>query len=101
MSLHGESPHAAGWLMAGGLAAYLVGTRAFPTTRRMVVGRVVRLAGMAATVCLGLLERVLSPTAVVAAVTLWAVGAGAIVSWRRPGVLSRLSDDPLALFHRP
>ena len=101
LSLHGHSSRAAGWFVAAGLAAYLIGTRAFPTMRGTVFGRVLRFVGMAATVCLGLLERVLSPTAVVAAVTLWAVGAAAIVSWRRPGVLSRLSDDPLSLFHRP
>lgn len=63
-------------------------------------GRVLRFVGMAVTVCLGLLERALSTNAVVAAVTVWAAGAAAIVSWRRPGVLSRLTDDPLSLLRQ-
>jgi hypothetical protein len=99
LTLHGRPPTAAAWLVAGGLAAYLVGTRVFLATEQETVGRLLRAVAIAATVCLGLLQHVVSPSAVLAVVAVWAVGAAALVSARRTRLLRQLTSNPLSLFH--
>jgi low temperature requirement protein LtrA len=99
LTLHGHPPTAASWLVAGGLAAYLVGTRAFRNTQETLFGRLLRAFATAATVCIGLLQHVISPSAVLAVIAVWAVGAAALVSLRKPRLLSQLASNPLSLFH--
>lgn len=99
LSLHDEPPVAAAWLVSAGLAAYFVGTRGFTVAGedRWYV-RVLRPLAIAATVCLALLHRVLSPATVVVVAAVWAVGAAVIVSLRAPSVMRRLRENPLRLF---
>ena len=98
LSLHEHPPNVAAWLVSGGLAVYLIGTRAFLTTGHAALGRVLRMLTLATTVCLGFLARTLPPANVVAVVSLWAVGVAIVVSRRQPRLLQRVIDDPLALF---
>jgi low temperature requirement protein LtrA len=99
LSLHDDPSVAAAWLVSAGLAIYFVGTRGFTVAGedRWYV-RLLRPLAIAATVCLGLLHRVLSPTTVVVVAAVWAVGAAVIVSLRAPEVMRRLRENPLRLF---
>jgi low temperature requirement protein LtrA len=99
LTLHGHPPTAAAWLISGGLATYLVGTRAFRSAQPRLATQLLRVATVAATVLLGLLGRALGPSGVLAVIALWAVGAAAVVSARRSQMLGRLVADPFSIFH--
>jgi low temperature requirement protein LtrA len=98
LSLHDQPPTAAAWLVSGGLAAYLVGSRAFLSVGRQRFGRLIQVLTLAATVNLAQLHRLLPATAVIAILALWAVGAATIVSARRGGLLARIAANPLSIF---
>jgi len=98
LSLHEHPPTAAAWLLSVGLAVYLIGTRAFMVTRGRRFGGVVRLLLIASTVGLALLRLVLSPSAVVLVITVWALGFALFVSRTGPDLLRRIAADPLSIF---
>jgi low temperature requirement protein LtrA len=98
LSLHENPPAAAAWLLSAGLALYLVGTRVFLMTDGHRFGRLLRLLVVAATVCLALLRLVLPSWAVVAVVTVWAIGVALAVSRAGPSLLRRIAADPLSIF---
>ncbi len=98
LSLHPHPPTGAAWLVSGGLAAYLLGTRAFLSTGSSRFVQLLRLLPIAITVCLALLQAVLIPAGVVAVLAGWSVLAAAIVSYRGPAVLDRIAADPFSLF---
>jgi low temperature requirement protein LtrA len=97
LALSGEAAPAA-WFVTGGLAAYLLGTRAVVTGELLGLGRVLGVGVVALTVGLALLEPVVSSTGVVVAAAVWAVAIGAYVSWRLPTRLRTVTADPLSYF---
>ena len=98
LSLHEDPPGTAAWFITAGLTIYLGGTRVFSSGARRWYTPLVRLAAIAATVDLALLERVLIAPAVVAVAAGWAVGAAVVVTVSQRGALRRLEKDPVAFF---
>ena len=86
LSMHEDPPVAAAWLVSCGLAAYLLGTRAFTTGNVSSVRvRALRALAIVVTVCLALLYRVLPTVGVVAITACWAVLAAVVASADRGG----------------
>jgi low temperature requirement protein LtrA len=96
LSLHDDPPAGASWLVTGGLAAYLAGTRVLSVASRRWYAGLLRLLVLAATAGLALLDQVLIPPAVVAVAACWAVGAAVIVMTHHRDALDQLGEDPLA-----
>jgi low temperature requirement protein LtrA len=99
LSLHPDAPRAASWLMAGGIAAYLAGTRAFSAVRSGYAAAV-RVVVVAATVALGLLGNVVDAHFVVVVAAGWVV-VGAVVVTLTRSARTRLADFSLASLRRP
>ena len=59
-----------------------------------------RLALAAATVCLALLEPLISATGVVLVTAGWAAAIAADLTWRMPSRLRDITADPLSFFGR-
>jgi len=96
LSLNGEPPVASAWLVTGGLASYLAGTRAFTAAgihhwRARLTGGVAVLA----TASIAVLHNIMPMPAVIAVTAVWAVGACVLVSRRRVDVLRQLQENPL------
>jgi low temperature requirement protein LtrA len=96
--LSGHAHAAASWFITGGLASYLLGTRAVATDQSMRFGRLAQLAVAGATVGLAFLEPLITPTGVLLAATAWAVAAAAYATWRFPDRLKGITADPLSYF---
>jgi low temperature requirement protein LtrA len=96
LALHGEAADAAPWLVTGGVAAYLAGSRALVTPAQVRFGRLLRLLILAATVALALLAQLISAAGVVLVVAVWAAAIGAFVSWRLPQRMAQVTSDPLS-----
>jgi low temperature requirement protein LtrA len=97
--LSGSAHAAAAWFITGGLASYLLATRAVATDPSVRLGELVRLAVVAVTVCAAFLEPLISATGVLLVTTAWAVAIAAYVTWRFPGRLKGVTADPLSYFH--
>jgi hypothetical protein len=97
--LSGAAHPAAAWFITGGLASYLLSTRAVADDRSVRFGGLVRTAAVAVTVCLAFLEPLISATGVLLVTTAWAVAIAAYVTWRFPGRLKGVTADPLSYFH--
>jgi low temperature requirement protein LtrA len=97
LALHGGAGRVAAWLVTGGVAGYLVGTRAV-TSEGLRFDRLVRLAVLAATVCLAFLEPLISAAGVVAVMALWSAGIAAFVTLRLPQRMQGVAADPLSYF---
>jgi low temperature requirement protein LtrA len=100
LSLHPDAPRAASWLVAGGIAAYLAGTRAFSAMARWGYTTGARIVVVAATAALGLLGNVVSPHLVVVAAACWVVLDAAIITLTR-STRARLADSTLSFLRRP
>jgi low temperature requirement protein LtrA len=100
LALEEDPSRAAAWLITGGLAAYLAGTRAVSMVGRLRFGRFLRLVAVTATVCLALLQVLISPAGVLMVATMWTVGVAIVVSSQRRFVLSQVVADPLHYFRR-
>jgi low temperature requirement protein LtrA len=98
LALSGEAPPAAAWFITGGLASYLVGNRALATDQFPRFGQLVRAAATVVTVCLALLEPLISTTGVVMVTAAWTAAIAAYVTWRAPGRLKGIAANPLAYF---
>jgi low temperature requirement protein LtrA len=96
--LSGSAHAAAAWFITGGLASYLLATRAVATDPSVRFGELARMAVVAVTVCVAFLEPLISATGVLLVTTAWAV-AIAYVTWRFPGRLKGVTADPLSYFH--
>ena len=96
LSLHESPPHAAAWFITAGLTMYLAGTRVFTAGPRRWYFGVARIAALAATVCLALLDRLLPAPAVVVVIAGWGVAAAAASSVIRRRALASFGEDPLA-----
>ena len=98
LALEHDPPGSAGWLIAGGLAVYLVGTQAVVPPLSMRFGRLVRIVAVGATVGLALLQPWITAAGVLLVATIWTVMAAALVTWHHPGRLGEVVADPLAIF---
>jgi low temperature requirement protein LtrA len=97
LALERDPPGSAGWLIAGGLAVYLVGTQAVVPPLSMRFGRLVRILAVGATLGLGLLQSWITAPGVLLVATLWTVVAAAVVTWHHPARLTRVAADPLSV----
>jgi hypothetical protein len=93
------SPHVT-WFITGGVAGYLVGTRAVSIPGTGGFGPVIRLAVVAVTACLALLQPWLTATGVLAVATAFAIIAAVVVSSQRPALLDQVMADPMVMFRR-
>jgi len=94
LSLHEPAPSTAAWFVTAGLTIYLFGTRVFAAgSRRWYLG-LLRVALLAATACLALVDRLLPAPSVVAVIAVWAIGAAAVAGRIRHQALDRLGDTP-------
>lgn len=106
LTLSGEAGQAAAWFLAGGMAAYLLGNRVMFIGETPTLGRgtprkfstIPRLALVAATACLALLEPLISATGVVLVTAGWAAAIAADLTWRMPSRLRDIAANPLSLF---
>jgi low temperature requirement protein LtrA len=98
LSLHEHPPSGAPWFITVGLTIYFGGTRVYSSGSRRWYAAPARLAAIAATVNLALLQHVVSAPAVVVIAAAWATGAAAVVSLFRRNALRRLEADPAAFF---
>jgi low temperature requirement protein LtrA len=96
LSLHEHPPGSAPWFITVGLTIYFGGTRVFSSGSRRWYAGLGRLAAIAATVNIALLQRVVSLPVVVVVAAAWALVAAAVVSVFRANTLSRLKADPAA-----
>ena len=96
--LSGAAHAAAAWFITGGLASYLLGTRAVAFDQSVRFGQLLQLAVAGATACLAFLEPVITPTGVVLAAAAWAAVVAAYASWRFPDRLRGITADPLSYF---
>jgi low temperature requirement protein LtrA len=94
LSLQAPAPTAAAWFVTAGLTIYLIGTRVFAAGPRRWYLALLRVAVLAATVCLALVDRLLPAPGVVAVVAVWAIGAAAMAGRVRHRALDRLGDTP-------
>ena len=101
LALSAEPPSAAAGFITGGLAVYLMGSRALVGDGRPRSGPLVRAAVVAVTVCLALLRPAISTTGVVLVTAVWACAIAAYVTWRFPGRLKGVTADPLTFFRPP
>jgi low temperature requirement protein LtrA len=99
LALHPGPPRAASWLVTGGIAAYLAGTRAFAAVAGPGYARALRIAAIAATAALGLLGNVLGAHLVVVVAAGWVVAGAAVVTLTRSAG-ARFTEDPLAFLRR-
>jgi len=99
LSLVDHPPRAAPWLVAGGMALFLAGSRVVLIFGRRR-GQMLQPLVLAGTVCLGLLGRWIGAPGVLVVAAVWAVGLGALVSRQGPEFLRRVIADPLVLFRR-
>ena len=97
--LSGSAHAAAAWFITGGLASYLLATRAVATDPSVRFGWLGQLAVVAVTVCVAFLEPLISATGVLLVTTAWAAAIAAYVTWRFPGRLKGVTADPLSYFH--
>jgi low temperature requirement protein LtrA len=98
LSLSGHASQTAAWFITGGLAAYLLGSRVVFTDQWLRLDSLLRLAVAAATICLALLEPLISSAGVVAVTAVWAAVIAAWVTWRLPRRLRGVTADPLSYF---
>jgi hypothetical protein len=101
LTLSGAAPAAAAWFITGGLAGYLMGSRVMAADGRARFGPLLRAALVVVTVCLAFLRPVISTTGVVLVTAAWAGVIAAYVTWRLPGRLKGIADDPLSYFRPP
>jgi low temperature requirement protein LtrA len=97
--LSGSAHAAAAWFITGGLASYLLATRAVATDPSARFGELARMAVVAVTVCAAFLEPLITPTGVLLVITAWATAIAAYVTWRFPDRLRGVTADPLSYFH--
>ena len=98
LTLSGDSPRAAAWLITGGLAVYLAGSQVIPTEPLTRFTRVLRPAIIPVTACLGFLRPAIGATGAVVVAALWAAAIAAYVTWRTPDRLKGIKADPLTYF---
>jgi low temperature requirement protein LtrA len=96
VSFQEHPPGTAAWFITAGLAAYLGGTRVFSSGSRRWFATPARLAAVAITVCLALLQDPLGAPVTVAVTAAWAVACAAVVTTFRQGTLRRLTEDPIS-----
>jgi low temperature requirement protein LtrA len=101
LALSSHAPPAAAWFITGGLAAYLMGSRALVGGERGRSGPPLRTAVVAATVCLAFLQPAISTTGVVLVTAAWGCAIAAYVTWRFPERLKGITADPLTFFRPP
>jgi low temperature requirement protein LtrA len=101
LALSDEPPPAAAWFIAGGLAVYLVGSRALVGGGRERSGPLLRAALIVVTVCLAFLRPAISTTGVVLVTAAWACAIAAYVTWRFPDRFKGVTADPLTFFRPP
>jgi low temperature requirement protein LtrA len=101
LALSATPPPAAAWFITGGLAVYLMGSRALAGGGREHSGPLPRAAAVAVTVCLAFLRPAISTTGVVLVTTAWACALAAYVTWRFPDRLKGVTADPLTFFRPP
>jgi hypothetical protein len=97
--LSGLAHAAAAWFITGGLASYLLATRAVATDPSVRFGWLGPLAVVAVTVCVAFLEPLITPAGVLLVTTAWAAAIAAYATWRFPGRLKGVTADPLSYFH--
>jgi low temperature requirement protein LtrA len=100
LTISGESPSAAAWLITGGLGMYVAGSQVIPGDSVTRVARVLRPAVIPVTICLAFLKPVISITGVVLVAALWAAGIAAYATWRTPARLNVIKADPLTYFRQ-
>jgi low temperature requirement protein LtrA len=100
LALTEHPPPAAAWLVSGGLAVYLIGTRAVGSIEVWRFARVIGLVTVAATACLAFLRPLVTTTGALVVAAVWAIGVAVIVSWQRPARLRQVAADPFILFRR-
>lgn len=83
----------AAWLITGGLAAYLLGSRVVFTDQWLRLDTLLRVAVAAVTGCLAQLEPLISSAGVVLVTAVWAAVIAAWVTWRLPGRLQGITAD--------
>jgi low temperature requirement protein LtrA len=98
LALEEHPPRAAAWLITGGVAAFLAGTRAVSIVGKLRFGSFLRVAGVAVTACLALLQHLVGVSGVLVVATLWTIGVAAVVSSQHKVVLSQVIADPLHYF---
>jgi low temperature requirement protein LtrA len=98
LTLTNQATQAAAWFVTGGLTVYLFGSRVVFIGRPSGGGPPVLAPFAAVTVCIALLEPVISATGVVLVVAVWAAVIAAYVSWHLPGRLQGIAADPLSYF---
>ena len=97
LALEADPPRAAGWLIVGGLAVYMVGTQAVVPPPAMRFSHLLRIGVITATLAIGLLQPVVTAVGVLVMATVWAVAAAAFVTWQHPARLRQLAVDPLTM----
>jgi low temperature requirement protein LtrA len=100
LSLQEPAPPTAAWFVTAGLTVYLIGTRAVADGTRRWYVVLARIAVLAGTVCVALLERVLPAPVVIVVIAVWAVAIAAVAGSIRHKALDRLGDDPAAFLRR-
>jgi low temperature requirement protein LtrA len=101
LALSAKPPLAAAWFITGGLAVYLMGSRALVGGGRERSGPLPRAALVVVTVCVAFLTPAISTTGVVLITAAWACAIAAYVTWRFPDRLKGVTADPLAFFRPP
>lgn len=94
LALNREPPESAAWLVTGGLATFLAGTRAVAALGSLRYGRLRWFAVVATTACLALLQPLLRAIGVLVLATVWAVGAAAILTSQQALLHRHVRADP-------
>ncbi|HEY0933857.1 MAG TPA: low temperature requirement protein A [Trebonia sp.] len=98
LAISGAASGAAAWLVTGGLAAFLVGSRVIYVGQQLRFQTLRRLATVGVTLCLAFLEPLISAAGVVLATAALAAAIAADVTYRTPGRLRTITADPLSYF---
>ncbi|WP_214409530.1 low temperature requirement protein A [Sphaerisporangium fuscum] len=96
LSLRGDAPTGALWLVTGGLAGYLAGTRVLTAMRRNWYAAPARVLTLGATASLAGLGHFLVAPVVVAAAACWTAGVAVFVTVTGRDVLRLAGEDPTA-----
>jgi low temperature requirement protein LtrA len=101
LAISGAASRTAAWLVIGGLAAFLMGSRVMYVGQPVRFPALRRLITVGLTLCLAFLEPVISAAGVVLVAAVWAAGIAADVTYRTPGRLQTITADPLSYFRAP
>jgi low temperature requirement protein LtrA len=98
LTIEGAASQPAAWFVTAGLAWYLLGSRVVVAGQQSGEGLLARLAIAALTICIALLEPLVSAPGVVLITAAWACAIAGYVTWRLPGRLRDITADPLSYF---